>query len=583
MKSGAKSSLSGLPPQPDQASGWQLLLEEASQPLLTVNSTGEIKIANRMARNLFGGLSGTSLQQIFPEAWTSVATAFRERTQQAEISVWKDARRFLLRAFLNVDKENISEASCVFEEQPTPQELQDKNGLNIALETLIDSTSDGLCICNPQGEIVLINRASARFYGTTVTEIIGRNVTELVEQGLIDRSAAWEVIQSGEVSHLLQQRGLRKLIATGIPVHDSAGKLLWIVVSERDITEIDTLQRDLEKQIALKEVLRMQVLNLENLELDGQQLIARSPQMLKVLNQTMKVSKVSSSVLIFGESGVGKGVIADLIHKNSDRAVKPIIKLNCGAIPEALVESELFGYEKGAFTGAHESKPGYFEMADGGLVFLDEIAELPLAAQVKLLRFLEDGRITRLGGTTAKTVDVRIVAATHRDLEQMVAQGRFRHDLYYRLNVIPIHVPAVRDRRDCVLPMIHFYLKRFCDQVGVQKRLTQTATETLLNYSYPGNVRELMNICERLVVMTESSLIDLPDLPAHVVSQSAPEENESCDKWPEQMSLQQIVESVERQVLSHGLQQYRNQAHMAEVLRVNQSTITRKLQRYGLR
>lgn len=583
MKSGTKDSLPGSPSSLYQGSGWQLLLEKASQPLLIVDSTGEIKMANRKTRNLFGGLPGTSLQQVFPEAWASIATAFRERAQQAEFSVWKNSRKFLLRAFLNSDEATASEAACVFEEQPAPQDLQDKNGLNIALETLIDSTSDGLCICNPQGEIVLINRASARFYGTTVTEIIGRNVTELVEQELIDRSAAWEVIQSGEVSHLLQQRGSRKLIATGIPVHDGAGKLLWIVVSERDITEIDALQRDLEKQKALKEELRMQVLNLKNLELDGQHLIVRSPQMLKVLNQAMKVSKVSSSVLIFGESGVGKGVIADLIHKNSDRADKPIIKLNCGAIPEALVESELFGYEKGAFTSAHGSKPGYFEMADGGLVFLDEIAELPLAAQVKLLRFLEDGRITRLGGTTAKTVDVRIVAATHRDLEQMVAQGKFRHDLYYRLNVIPIHVPAIRDRRDCVLPMIHFYLKRFCDQVGAQKRLTQTATEALLNYSYPGNVRELMNICERLVVMTDSPLIDLPDLPIHVVNQSAPSEADSCEKWPEQMSLQQIVESVERQVLSRGLQQYRNQAHMAEVLRVNQSTITRKLQRYGLR
>ncbi|MBN1957579.1 MAG: sigma 54-interacting transcriptional regulator [Desulfuromonadales bacterium] len=463
------------------------------------------------------------------------------------------------------------------------RKISDYHNLTCELDAIIESSSDGLCICDTQGKIIRINRTSARFYNISAKEVIGRTVTELVEQGLIDRSAASEVIKSGKVCNILQQRGTRKLIATGTPVYDSAGNLLRVVVSERDITEIDVLQRELEEQQAMKNQFRLQMLNLQKISLSGRQLIARSPSMLKALSQALKVSGVSSSVLVFGESGVGKGVIADLIHKNSDRAEKPIIKINCGAIPESLIESELFGYEKGAFTGAQGSKPGYFEMADGGLLFLDEIAELPLASQVKLLRFLEDGRIMRLEGTEPKTVDVRVIAATHRDLEEMIEQGEFRLDLYYRLNVIPIHVPAVRERKDCILPMLHHYLNHFCEQANVRKRLTRAATDALLNYSYPGNVRELMNLCERLVVMSESELIDLPDLPSHVLSRIVQQGAVPGDDWPEQMSLQQIVESVERAVLFRGVQRHKNQARLAEALNVNQSTITRKLKRYGIR
>jgi TyrR family helix-turn-helix protein len=304
--------------------------------------------------------------------------------------------------------------------------------------------------------------------------------------------------------------------------------------------------------------------------------------MIKAFAQALKVSGVNSSVLVLGESGVGKGVIAELIHKNSGRAEKPLIKLNCGAIPENLIESELFGYEKGAFTGAQRSKPGYFEMADGGILFLDEIAELPLPSQVKLLHFLEDGQIMRLGGTKSTAVDVRIIAATHRNLEGMVREGAFRVDLYYRLNVIPIHVPALRERPDCILPMIHHYLDHFGSRIKEKKRLSKEALEVLLSYDYPGNVRELINLCERLVVMSEFDLIEVSDLPSHLINRPVIERAGVPDVWPVQMSLEQIMESVERDLLSQARKRYANQARLAEGLGVNQSTITRKLRRYGI-
>ena len=237
---------------------------------------------------------------------------------------------------------------------------------------------------------------------------------------------------------------------------------------------------------------------------------------------------------------------------------------------------------KALFTGASPGgKPGQFELANEGILFLDEIAELPLSAQVKLLRFLEDGRITRLGGTEQRKLDVRVLAATHRDLEEMVENGTFRLDLYYRLNVIPIHVPAVRERKDCLVPLLRHYIDHFSEINKTKKRLTRATLDALAGYSYPGNVRELMNICERLVVMSETEVIDTSDLPSQVVGATKSGLREEVE-WPDTISLQQALESVERTMLSRARDRYRSQEGIAKALGVNQSTIARKLKRYNL-
>ena len=450
------------------------------------------------------------------------------------------------------------------------------------LDAIIDSSSDGLWICDADARVIRINPASERINNIRASEVVGKNMRELLEQAFIDRSAALEALTSRTVVSLLQNREGRKLISTGTPVLDAGGEILRVVVSERDITEIDNLRRELEEQGVIRDQFRSHMLELRQADLESRRIIARSPSMQKALRQALKVSAVNSSVLILGESGVGKGLIADLIQKNSSRAEKPLIEINCGAIPESLIEAELFGYEKGAFTGAQSGgKPGYLELADGGILFLDEIAELPQASQVKLLRFLENGRVVRLGGTTARNLDVRILAATHRNLEEMVQKGSFRLDLYYRLNVIPIHVPALRDRRDCILPLIRHYMDLFGERDSIRKRLTRGASDALLAYHYPGNVRQLMNICERLVVMTESDLIDLQDLPAEINRESGAEAG-TADSWPEELTLLETLESVERATLKRALDRHGNQVRMAQALGVNQSTIARKLKKHGL-
>jgi PAS domain S-box-containing protein len=451
-------------------------------------------------------------------------------------------------------------------------------------DAIIDSSSDGLFVCDGSGRILRVNPASARINNAPIEKLVGRDYLDAANEGyLILPSAALEAIGRRERVSLLQEnRHGRKLISTATPVFDDAGELIRVVVSERDITETDRLQRQLEEQQALGDRFRHQVLELQQELLADRPVIARSPLMIKALNQARKVSEVDSTVLLLGESGVGKGLFADLIHKNSRRAERPMIRINCGAIPENLIEAELFGYEKGAFTGAIGSKPGHLEIADGGIIFLDEIAELPLSSQVKLLRFMEDGQLTRLGSTRGRRLDVRILAATHRDLQQMVEAGQFRLDLYYRLSVIPLQIPALRERKECLAPLIRSGIDHFSARGGSRKRLSAAALDALSAYAYPGNVRELMNICERLVVMTDTELIDVSDLPQHVVAGSADVERIALGVWPPQMSMTQILESVERQVLIDTGKRFRRQQEIAAALGMSQPTVARKLHKYGI-
>jgi transcriptional regulator with PAS, ATPase and Fis domain len=259
-----------------------------------------------------------------------------------------------------------------------------------------------------------------------------------------------------------------------------------------------------------------------------------------------------------------------------------MIRINCGAIPDTLVESELFGYEKGAFTGAgHKGKPGKFETADKGIIFLDEIAELPLGSQVKLLKFLEDGMITRVGGTRSRQVDVRIIAATNRDLKKMIAGNQFRSDLYYRLHVVPLTIPPLRERSECLIPLITHYLDRFTDKYGKPRlTLSRDAVDMLSAYRFPGNVRELINICERLVVMAAGSRIRVEDLPGSIRRSMPPDEPENAN-WHPGQSLSQMVAELERKMLVRALKHGGTQAAAARLLGVDQSTIARKLKKYG--
>jgi len=562
-------------------------IEALSVPLLVCDREMRIVFSNPVAETQLNALAGMLLSEPLPKLAEAVGNFRRSATVHPPLTILRGTSAPYLALLSSVKSPSGPLTLCLLPPAPATPEgdrrMLNFEALTLELQAIIDSSSDGLFVCDGDANVIRVNPASERIHKRPASEMVGRNMRELIPEGFIDRSAALEACMQKETVSLLQNMpNNRKLISIGTPVFDQAGELIRVVVSERDITEIDTLQRELENHEAIRDQYRHQMLEMQQAELEQRKIIARSPNMIKALRQAMRVATADSSVLILGESGVGKGVIADMIHHNSRRADRPLIKINCGAIPESLVEAELFGYEKGAFTGANTGgKPGQFELANEGILFLDEVAELPLSAQVKLLRFLEDGGITRLGATEERKVDVRVLAATHRDLDDMVEKGTFRLDLYYRLNVIPIHVPAVRERKDCLVPLIRHYIDHFSLINNEPRRLSRAAIDALCNYSFPGNVRELMNICERLVVMSETEVIDMVDLPLQVAGSVKTRLPEEMD-WPETVTLQEALETVERNILTKARERYRSQSRIADVLGVNQSTIARKLKRYGL-
>ncbi|WP_457621734.1 sigma-54-dependent transcriptional regulator [Persephonella sp.] len=303
-------------------------------------------------------------------------------------------------------------------------------------------------------------------------------------------------------------------------------------------------------------------------------IIAESPQMRQVLETAKKIAPFDTTVLITGESGTGKEMIANFIHKNSLRKDKSFIAINCGAIPSELLESELFGYKKGAFTGANTDKKGLIEEAEGGTLFLDEIGELPLDLQVKLLRVLQENEIKPIGSNRPKRINVRFITATNRDLKQMIEEGKFREDLYYRINVIPIHIPPLRDRKEDIIPLAHFFINKFCSKYGIpKKRLSEHARKKLLSYEYKGNVRELENIIERAVLTTEGEEID--DIPVSV--------SKRYNNFSDIRSFKEAKEIFEKNYLIELLKRTDfNISKASKIAGITRAQIYRMMKRYGI-
>jgi two-component system response regulator AtoC len=307
---------------------------------------------------------------------------------------------------------------------------------------------------------------------------------------------------------------------------------------------------------------------------NGRNITGESAEIKKVFSLIEKVSASDATVLILGESGTGKELVATTIHYQSKRRDKPLIKVNCAAFPEGLTESELFGHEKGAFTGAIRRKPGRFEAADGGTIFLDEIADLPLSTQAKILRVIQERQFDRVGGTTTLTVDVRIIAASNRALEEEVKAGRFREDLFYRLNVIPINMPPLRERREDILPLIESFMEKYGSGLAKNVHFTQEAVDLLLAYDYPGNVRELENIIERCVTLSSSGTIGTDDLPSFIVN---------GDRSGNGLRLSGVASEAEKTHIMKVLKTtLGNKTKAAAMMGISRKTLWEKMNAYGI-
>lgn len=461
-------------------------------------------------------------------------------------------------------------------------ELTHYKNLNQELETIINTCFDEIFVTDGMGTVLRVNPAGEAFYGMKAAEIVGKNTEELARKGLFSPSLFPIVKERKErVSMIQRTRTGQTIHCIGNPSLDSEGNIEFIVFTSRDLTEIRQLRNKIERTEHLLESFQEELEELRRFQnKEEEEFISFSPDMRNIVKMIDKIAKVDSTVLVTGKSGVGKGVIVSLIHKKSKRRQQPFIHVNCGAIPEPLIESELFGYEPGAFTGANkEGKKGLFEEASGGTLFLDEIGEMPLNLQVKLLKAIQEHEIQRVGGTRPIHVDTRIIAATNKDLEKLVEEGTFREDLFYRLNVIPIYIPPLKTRQEDISYLMDYFLEKFNKKYGTSAYLTLEAENKLINYSWPGNVRELENLMERLVVIAEKDEILLADLPQKIVNspnghpQYTVQVNEIC-------SLKLAQEELEEQLILKAYKKYESSYKVAKALGINQSTAYRKIQKY---
>ncbi|MGD9134926.1 MAG: sigma 54-interacting transcriptional regulator [Desulfobacterales bacterium] len=470
--------------------------------------------------------------------------------------------------------------------ESTAWKLESFDLVDRQFKAVFESSSDGIWICDKNGRVVLINRASEKLGGIKREDIIGTKVADLVKKkSLYSNYVTDEVIETKRVVSQLQhvKNTKKTVLCTGIPVFDRNGQVSMVVINERDITQLEALKMQLEETRREKDRYKNELTELSMLELKKQKVVSESEQMREILKTALRLAHLEvTGILLLGESGTGKGLLAKFIHNNSKRTTKPFIQINCAALPENLLEAELFGYEKGAFSGAREQgKPGLFELADEGTLFLDEIGELPFSVQAKLLKYLDDHNVQRLGGIKPKPIDCIIIAATNQDIEQLVNQKKFRKDLYYRLNILTIKIPPLRERPEDIYELANSFLKHYNRKYKQKKKLNPLALSLLQSYSFAGNVRELKNIIKKAVVMSEGDVIDTV-----ILSSIGKEVLE--DRWEVRGSdkkinnLVDMLSALEKEMLKNAMRHCKSTREMARFLNISQPTVVRKLKKHRL-
>ncbi|WP_113928740.1 sigma 54-interacting transcriptional regulator [Bacillus sp. P14.5] len=446
------------------------------------------------------------------------------------------------------------------------------------MEQVIESSADGIYVVDKHGLTLFVNSAYEEITGFNRDDLIGNHMADLMKEGYFDQSVSLLVLEEKKPLSILQKIENKKdVIVTGNPVLDDSGNIEMIVTSVRDITQLTQMSKELRKAKSFSEMNHNRFTY--SVDGTGEKVIFQSSQMTDIIHKIKQVAPFPTSLLLLGPTGAGKEVLANLVHDYSDRKDKPFIKVNCGAIPEHLLESELFGYEKGAFTGANsDGKIGLLELADKGTVLLDEIGELPLPLQVKLLRVIQEKQIQRIGSSKVKQLDIRIISATNRDLKELVSQGRFREDLYYRLQVVEIHIPPLVERPDDIEVLMDHFFTYFCKSYNIQKEMAPETREMLKRYSWPGNVRELKNLVESMIVSVPSLTIEGADLPPHI-HRTAKNAGESLEN---NTNLKQRVEQYEQNLIKEALKKETSIRKTAKTLGIDHSTLVKKLKKWGM-
>ncbi|HWQ76682.1 MAG TPA: sigma 54-interacting transcriptional regulator, partial [Syntrophomonas sp.] len=453
---------------------------------------------------------------------------------------------------------------------------------------MLDNIFGNVFVADGKGKVIFLNENSASGMGFTRDELLGKTIYELLEEGITKRSPTNEALIKGEVVTGFAQNRRDGLVTISTPVFDDDGNIIMVVTYSQEIPLMDTCMETVnkERQENIKYKQALEYLGTAKIK---NSIVVENNTMIKIFKTIDSVAKTDSTVVIYGESGVGKEVVTSFIHKHSRRSKEPLIPVNCAAIPRELMESEFFGYARGAFTGANkEGKPGLFELANNGTLFLDEIAELPLDMQAKLLRVLETGEIKRIGSTeAAKKMDVRIIAATNKNLHEMVSEKSFREDLFYRLNVIPIHIPPLRERTDEIPLLANAFLNEFNRKYSLDKKFSEELMSDFSSYQWPGNIRELKNVIERLVITSSSDLLTHFDgiKSKANVDGGDTKMNSAFDSGQDgdhSKNLKDAMNSFEEKYIGHVLKECNgNVSEASKRLKIHRSVLYKKIKNHG--
>ncbi len=567
---------------------WSDILDASHNGIVIINRDGVILLYNKAARKMLGNEAkspvGRHFAEIRPETWGDLKSILESGEPQVGKKIVLPQATIIANRNPIVVNGRVLGAISVFQDiseyEALISGLQGYRKLHRELEAIFESSFDGLYITDGKANTIRVNTAYERITGLKREDLLGRNMIDLVKEGVFDHSVTLDVLEQRDQVTIMQKiKSDKHLLVTGTPIFDDEEKIALVVTNVRDITLLNDVRDQLEESRRLSSRYYQSLLELEKFQHHLQDLVVKSSSMIQTVRRAIKVAAVEASVLLHGESGVGKSMLARIIHLISPRKERPFIKISCGAIPDSLIESELFGYTKGAFTGASpEGKAGLIEVGHTGTVFLDEVGELTPATQVKLLQVIEDKMFTRLGGTRAISVDVRIIAATNQNLKDLVQKGRFREDLYYRLNVIPIHIPPLRERRDDITALALNRLEKFNRASRCSKRLDPAVMDMLVQYDYPGNVRELINIMERMMIMSEGNLISISDLPGELREQTPAH----YDPFDEGSTLQEAVRKIEAHIIQGALRRHKSIAMAARALDIHPTTMWRKMLKLGI-
>lgn len=452
----------------------------------------------------------------------------------------------------------------------TINNLRYLKNLEKELDEIIEFSADSIYVTDGEGNALRVNKAFEKITGIKRERVLGKNGKELEKEKIFVPSVTPIVLKEKRPVTILQKinRSNKPAIVTGVPIFNEEGKIFRIVLNAKSIDDTELL-----KNYLLQKEENNQKSDIQD------ELVYASQHFTEIVELMKKIALVDSTILLTGESGVGKSFLANCIHKYSLRAKKKLIQINCGAIPESLLESELFGYEGGAFTGAStQGKQGLIEMANQGSLFLDEIGSMPLNLQVKLLQVIQNRQIVRVGGTNPIDVDIRIIAATNQNIKKLVEQGRFREDLYYRLNVIPINILPIRKRKDDIYPLTKHFIKKYTKKYDKKVEFMRDAYEEMLQYNWWGNIREIENFVERMVVTNYSGVVTRKDIKDNLSEEEAL--NKKAINVNRIIPLKEAFREVERLLTIMAYKKQPNSYKMANILGISQSSAHRKIQEH---